>query len=289
MPMKKSGYEEESEKTYSKETTEFSRDDYEIFIKKIQKGELQPVAFRKMPIYFLKTDIKLPEKINFFTINSDTKLNEMLGKSQLFNENYDHKFKDTFIAAIAFQPSTISYNIKVSSAYVEKSQLYITYSFIPENEVYYFKTNVLIFEVAKPRVVTTVYFINETERKGAAVPYGRRTQYSPKSIDDMRKNYTGLYEGILVSIIPGSTQLITRLQLLPDFTFVLKQAYPDNENRVFESNGNWAPTEDLSSFVINYDKGERDQMRFFFVNKKEIEQLNANGDRLENMKNILKK
>ena len=268
----------------------FNRGDYNHFIKKMRSGDLTSISFRKLPGYFLKTHIALPKDINFFTVNSEKKLNELLGKSHLRTELYRHDMSKTFITIIALRPSTSAFTINISSAYLEGSQVYIVYGIKPVDNigVRYFRKDIAVFETARPRTVTTVHFIDESG-KGIAIAYGRRLENSPKNIADMRKNFTGKYKGTLSSLTSSGMLMVTELILSPDYTFILKQSYKGDADRVFEIKGKWAPTEDLASIVLNYDKSERDQRKFLFINNKEIEQLNFNGDRLEEGNNLLKK
>lgn len=267
----------------------FNKGNYESFLKKLQGGGGAPVDFKQVRGFYLKTDIALPKDINFYTINSDIRFQEVLGRSKMAMDKYTYNTRDTFLAVIAVAPSTVSYTFKALGVFSEGSQVYIAYSLLPAGDVRYLKSDVWVFEIKRPRIVTTVHFINEGTQKGFAIPYGKRTDKSPKSIQDIRRNYMGTYKGVLSSLVPGSSRLITELRLMNNFTFVLKQSYPDNLDRVFESTGKWAPNEDLSSFIINYDKGEREQMKFFFLDRTAIEQLNANGDKIEGIENILKK
>ena len=268
----------------------FNRGDYNSFIKKMRSGDLKSISFRKLPGYFLKTPVALPKDINFFTVNSEKKLNELMGRSHLRTELYRHDMSKTFITIIALRPSTSAFTINISSAYLEGSQVYIVYGIKPMDNigVRYFRKDIAVFETARPRTVTTVHFIDESG-KGIAIPYGRRLESSPKNIVDMRKNFTGRYRGTLSSLTSSGMLVVTELILSPDYTFVLKQSYKGDSERVFEMIGKWAPTEDLASIVLNYDKSDRDQRKFLFINNKEIEQLNFNGDRLEEGNNLLRK
>ncbi|MCL2485784.1 MAG: copper resistance protein NlpE [Endomicrobia bacterium] len=237
--------------------------------------------FKHLKGYYLRNSIRLTRDINFFVIDSQKKFDEYLGKSSIHvNFSREIDFKKSLVAAIVIKPSLKLHEIDVSAAYSIGSDIYLDYEITQtgDSEVGYFVPAIRIIEVARPQAVTNVAFVNE-ERKITVIPYGNRNMFSPSNMDDLKKNYTGIYKGTFPAADgPGIT---VNLNLMPDNTFILRQTYADQSGRTFESSGNWAPTEDLSSFVLNHDKDINEQMRFYFVDKNTIEKLDNYGERIK--------
>jgi hypothetical protein len=264
--------------------------DYQEIKTQIEEGKIKALPFRKLSGYFLQTSVELAHDINFITINSERVLTQTLGKSAFTQDSYPVNFAKTFVAIIAFAPSTTSYNMSVSGVYLDGTDIYILYKAVEDKSanIKFYKTNYTIVDINRPKIATGIHFIDDSG-EGYTINYGRRTEGSPEDTTDVIKNYTGVYRGTLTPVRGESASIITVLQILPNHTFVLRQSYTENPDRVFQSEGKWAMTEDLSSIVLNYDKSESQQMKYYFLNPRQIERLAPNGDRYEDGQNILRK
>jgi len=248
-----------------------------------QAGNIEvstPLKFKEMQGYFLKNNVKLPQDVNFITVYSDKGFDAVLGMAKtMTNVITMADMRKNIVAVIAMKPSTTLNDIRIKNAYLIGNNIYIDYEIVPGTspDVGYFISNMKAFEIERPQIITSVSF-SDPSKNITVTPFGKRNALSPADVDSMIKYYTGTYKGTLPAADgPGIT---TVLALLPDYTFNLKQTYLNNAGRVFESSGKWAPTEDLSSIVLNYDKDFSEQMRFYFVDKNTIEKLDANGERI---------
>jgi uncharacterized lipoprotein NlpE involved in copper resistance len=138
--------------------------------------------------------------------------------------------------------------------------------------------NAKIFEIEKPQIAMNICFI-DADRNAKVLPLGKRNEYSPSSLDDLIRHYTGTYKGTLPAA--DGPCISTGLVLSKDYTFNLKTIYLSDPDRVFETEGKWATTSDLSSFVLNYDNPGEEQTYFRFLNKSTIEQLDIYGEIIE--------
>ena len=248
-----------------------------------------PLEFKEVNGYFLKNNVKFAREINYYTAESDKKFAALLGQAKAVSGIVTSPdFKKNTVVIIAVKHSTVAYNISISSAYAIESNIYLNYEIIPKDtpEIGYFFPSMKVFEIEKPRQVTNISFSGQG--KGMTVmPFGNRSAGSPESLEFMKKYHTGLYKGTIPAADgPGISML---LDLLADNTYTLKQTYLSHPDRIYESSGRWAPTEDLSSFVLNYDKEQQEQIRFYFVDKHTIEKLDIFGDKINSDLYKLKK
>ena len=248
-----------------------------------------PLSFKEVNGYFLKNNVKMDKEINFYTAESGKKFEAILGQAKAVTGIVTTPdFKKNMAVVIAVKNSTAAYNISISSAYSVGSDIYINYEITekPLPEVGYFFPSVKVFEIEKPQQVTNISFSQQGESM-VIIPFGNRSAGSPASLQIMKKYYTGSYKGTLPAADgPG---IVMVLDLLPDNTYTLKETYLSHPDRVFESCGKWAPTEDLSSFVLNYDKEQSEQVRFYFINRNTIEKLDMFGDKINSELYKLKK
>jgi len=239
-----------------------------------------PLKFKEMQGYFLKNSVKLPKDVNFITVYSDKGFDAVLGMAKtMTNVITMADMRKNIVAVIAMKPSRTLNDIKINNVYLIGNNIYIDYEVAPKTapDVGYFISNMKAFEIERPQIVTSVSF-SDPSKNITVTPFGKRNASSPADIDSMLKYYTGIFKGTLPAADgPG---IATVLELLPDYTFNIKQTYLNNAGRVFESSGKWAPTEDLSSVVLNYDKDFSEQMRFYFIDKNTIEKLDVNGERI---------
>ncbi|MCL2390224.1 MAG: copper resistance protein NlpE N-terminal domain-containing protein [Endomicrobia bacterium] len=271
------------ERPVSKETVK------DIESKAYDSSRAVSLNFNETSGYYLRNAVKLPRETNFFVAHSQKKFDEYLGKSSLnANTGANIDFKKSVAAIIILKPSSTVYDIKINNVYSVGSDIYLDYEISSKgiSDTGYFVPGIKILEIEKPQIVTNVAFIDEN-RKIFIIPFGNRNIYSPSSVQDLKKYYTGMYKGTIPAADgPGIT---VHLNLIADNTFILKQSYIDRSDKVFESSGNWAPTEDLSSFVLNYDKDSEEQMRFYFIDRNTIEKLDIYGERIKSEFYKLKK
>ena len=239
-----------------------------------------PVAVKEMKGYFLKNNIKLDEGINFFVLSSEKRFDDILGTSAIeTNISQKPDFKNKIAVVLSLNRSAQMYDIKITRAYAIGSDVYIEYVF-PQNrqDIAYYALSAKIFEIEKPQIVTNICFM-DAAGNSKVMHFGNRNEYSPSNLNDLIQYYTGTYKGTLPAADgPG---ISTVLVLSKDYTFNLKQIYLSNTDRVFETSGKWAPTGDLSSFVLNYDKPDAQRTIFRFVNKSTIEQLDIYGETID--------
>jgi hypothetical protein len=226
--------------------------------------------------YFLKNGAGLSDGINFFVLSSEKRFDEILGASAIetdISQKPDFKSKIAVVLSTGRLPQ--SYDIKIIRAYAIGSDVYVEYDFSQKAETSYYGLSAKVFEIEKPQVATNICFIDAV-KNSKVMPLGNRGEYSPASVSDLIQNYTGIYKGTLPAADgPG---ISTVLVLSKDYTFNLKQIYLSSPDRVFETSGNWAPTGDLSSFVLNYDKQENERTAFRFIDKASVEQLDIYGE-----------
>jgi hypothetical protein len=192
-------------------------------------------------------------------------------------------FNKNILIIITEQPSITLHDIVLNQVYMKKNDMYVEYEIKQqESNKGYFVQNLGVFEIEKSVVILNVYFIN-TDNKSFVVPFGSRHSKSPSNVLDMLDNYTGVYKG--TSPAADNNKIFTELNLKPDYSYTLKQEYLSTRARVFESEGKWYPSVDISSFVLNKDK----DLIFYFIDKKTIEKLSNTGERFESENYILKK
>ncbi|MDR2436579.1 MAG: copper resistance protein NlpE [Endomicrobium sp.] len=255
----------------------------------LKKVELEPekkqfLQFKKCSRLFLKNNVKLPNSINFFTVSSVTKFKSLLGITKtILNTVKSPDFNKNILVIIGEQPSATVHDIVVNKVYMKKDNIYVEYE-IKEQESNkgYFVQNLGVFEIEKPAVILNTYFIN-IDNKTFVVPFGNRHDKSPSSVSDMLENYTGLYKGIVPAAYDN--KIFVELNLKSDYSYTLKQEYLSAQGRVFEYEGKWHPSVDLSSFALNKNK----DLIFYFIDKKTVEKLSNTGERLESEMYILRK
>lgn len=261
----------------------------EVEAKAADVSQREGLQFQELPGYYLKTGVKLESEMNFIIGDSEKKFGELLGVKKSMAGLLEYPdLKKNLVAVFATRPSINAVDIKIVEAYSVGSDIYIDYELAPKEdpEVGYFINNMKAFIVERPKQVTNVSFVDPA-KKMTIIPFGKRSAGSPSSADIMLKYYTGTYRGTIPAADgPGIIMILT---LAPDFTFNLQQTYLSHPDRTFESSGNWAPTEDLSSFVINYDKDKNDRMRFYFNDKNQIEMLDQDGEKIDSNNYKLKK
>jgi len=236
-----------------------------------------PMAVKEMKGYFLRNSVKLDEGINFFVLSSEKRFDDILAMSAIeTNISQKPDFKNKIAVVLSSKRLPQAYNIKITRTYAIGSDVYVEYD-VSQNqqELSYYALSAKIFEIEKPQIATNICFI-DAARNSKVMPFGNRSEYSPSNLDDLIQFYTGTYKGTLPAADgPG---ISTVLVLSKDYTFNLKQIYLSNPDRVFETSGRWAPTGDLSSFVLNFDKPEAQRTVFRFINRATIEQLDIYGE-----------
>jgi hypothetical protein len=250
----------------------------------LESEQKQFLQFKECSGFFLKNNVKLPNNINFFTVNSALKFKNLLGIAKaVSNIAVVPNFSKSVLLIIAEKPSVNLRDINVSQIYMKENNMYVEYEIKEqESDKDYFAKNLGVFEVEKPSVILNVYFVNK-DSKAFVVPFGNRNDKSPLNVSDMLDNYTGIYKGIFPAA--DNNKILTELDLRPDYSYNLKQEYLTDNGRVFESSGKWYPSVDISSFVLSKNKDSI----FYFINKNTIEKLGNNGERLESGNYILKK
>jgi hypothetical protein len=255
----------------------------------LKNVELEPekkqfLQFKKCSGFFLKNNVKLPNKVNFFMVSSASKFKNLLGITKTMSNTVSSPdFNKKISIIIIEQPSITLRDIVVNQVYMKRNDMYVEYEIIKqESNKYYFVQNLCVFEVDKPDVILNVYFVNK-DNKAFILPFGKRHDKSPLDVSDMLKNYTGTYKGIFPAA--DDNKIFTELNLKPDYSYILKQEYLSVRARTFESEGKWYPSLDISSFVL--DKNE--DLKFYFIDKKTIEKLSNTDERLESQDYILKK
>ncbi|MCL2334848.1 MAG: copper resistance protein NlpE [Endomicrobia bacterium] len=239
-----------------------------------------PLKFSEMKGYFLKNSVKLPNDVNFITAYSDKSFDAALGIAKTMTNTITMAdMRKNIVAVIAMKPSMTVNDIKINNAYLVGTNIYIDYEITSKavSDVGYFISNMKVFEIERPQIVTNVSF-SDPSKNITVLPFGKRNVSSPADVDSMVKYYTGTYKGTLPAADGPGINIV--LALLPDYTFNMKQTYLNNPDRVFESSGKWAPTEDLSSAVLNYDKDASEQMRFYFIDKNTVEKLDVSGEKI---------
>jgi hypothetical protein len=250
---------------------------------KLEPEQKKSLQFKKCSGFFLKNNVKLPNNINFFTVNSSLKFKNLLGIAKaMSNTLFIPNFDKSVLLIIAEKPSVNLRDISVNQIYTKENNIYIEYEIKEqESDRDYFVQNLGIFEIEKPPVIFNVYFINKD--KAFIVPFGNRNDKSPLNVSDMLENYIGVYKGIFPAA--DNNKILTELDLRPDYSYTLTQEYLMDDGRVFESSGKWYPSADISSFVLNKNK----DLIFYFINKNTIEKLSDIGERLKSGSYILKK
>jgi hypothetical protein len=232
------------------------------------------LQFKELNGYFLRTGVKLPQEINFFTVNSLNKLYSVLSVSRITPNVIDTPdFDKDIVVVIVMKPSPVSNVVAINEVYLIGSNIYIEYDIKSDvsKKLGYFVSNAKAFKIEKPKIITNVYFVDDRKNM-TAVPFGNRSINSPESISDMLKNYTGIYKGVFPAA--GEEKIFTELKLNPDYTYALKQKYLKVSDKIFASGGKCAPSGDLSFFILNGNK----DLIFYFVDKTTIEKLNKNGE-----------
>jgi hypothetical protein len=247
----------------------------------LEAEQKQSLQFKECFGFFLKNNVKLPNNINFFTVNSTLKFKNLLGITKaMSNTVVVPNFGKSVLLIIAEKPSVNLRDISINQIYMKEDNIYVEYEVKEqESDKNYFVQNLGIFEIEKPPVILNVYFVN----KAFVVPFGNRSDKSPLNVSDMLENYTGVYKGIFPAA--DNNKILTELDLRPDYSYTLRQEYLTDSGRVFESSGKWYPSLDISSFVLNKNK----DLIFYFINKNTIEKLDDTGERLESGSYILKK
>ncbi|MDR2427631.1 MAG: copper resistance protein NlpE [Endomicrobium sp.] len=250
----------------------------------LEAEQKQSLQFKECFGFFLKNNVKLPNNINFFTVNSTLKFKNLLGITKaMSNTVVVPNFGKSVLLIIAEKPSVNLRDISINQIYMKEDNIYVEYEVKEqESDKNYFVQNLGIFEIEKPPVILNVYFVNK-DNKAFVVPFGNRSDKSPLNVSDMLENYTGVYKGIVPAA--DSNKILTELDLRPDYSYTLRQEYLTDSGRVFESSGKWYPSLDISSFVLNKNK----DLIFYFINKNTIEKLDDTGERLESGSYILKK
>jgi Uncharacterized lipoprotein NlpE involved in copper resistance len=243
-------------------------------------SQAEALNVRELDGYFLRNGVKLINDINFITADSYQNFENILGVSR--KNAVPAQIPDlrkNIVAVIAAKPSGMSNEIKISKAYVIGSDIYIDYEITPKTslDVGYFVSDVKAFEIEKPKFITNISF-SGSDKKMTVIAFGKRSAGSPKNVQDMIKYYTGTYKGTIPAADAAGIHMT--LALSADYTYVLKQTYLNNSGRVFESSGKWTPGNDLSYFILDYDKPLQEQMRFYFINKSLIEKLDINGEKI---------
>ncbi|MDR1434242.1 copper resistance protein NlpE [Candidatus Endomicrobiellum devescovinae] len=250
----------------------------------LEAEQKQSLQFKECFGFFLKNNVKLPNNINFFTVNSTLKFKNLLGITKaMSNTVVVPNFSKSVLLIIAEKPSVNLRDISVNQIYMKEDNIYVEYEIKEqESDKNYFVQNLGIFEIEKPPVILNVYFVNK-DNKAFVVPFGNRNDKSPLNVSDMLENYTGVYKGIFPAA--DNNKILTEMDLRPDCSYTLRQEYLTDNGRVFESSGKWYPSVDISSFVLNKNK----DLIFYFINKNTIEKLDDTGERLESGSYILKK
>jgi len=250
----------------------------------LEAEQKQSLQFKECFGFFLKNNVKLPNNINFFTVNSTLKFKKLLGITKaMSNTVVVPNFGKSVLLIIAEKPSVNLRDISVNQIYMKEDNIYVEYEIKEqESDKNYFVQNLGIFEIEKPPVILNVYFVNK-DNKAFVVPFGNRNDKSPLNVSDMLENYTGVYKGIFPAA--DNNKILTEMDLRPDYSYTLRQEYLTDNGRVFESSGKWYPSVDISSFVLNKNK----DLIFYFINKNTIEKLDNTGERLESGSYILKK
>jgi hypothetical protein len=258
----------------------------EVELKNVELAaeQKQSLQFKECFEFFLKNNVKLPNSINFFTVNSALKFKNLLGITKaMSNTVVVPNFGKSVLLIIAEKPYVNLRYISVNQIYMKEDNIYVEYEIKEqESDKNYFVQNLGIFEIEKPPVILNVYFVNK-DNKAFVVPFGNRNDKSPLNVSNMLENYTGVYKRIFPAA--DNNKILTELDLRPDYSYTLRQEYLTDSGRVFESSGKWYPSVDINSFVLNKNK----DLIFYFVNKNTIEKLDDTGERLESGSYILKK
>jgi hypothetical protein len=230
--------------------------------------------------YFLRNNVKLNNEVNFFVIDSQKNFDAVLGQAKtMTNVITMTDLSKNIAAVIAMKPSQTLNDIKITKAYLIGDDIYIDYEISAKEmpEVGYFISNVKAFEIQMPERILNVSFV-DTNKNMTILPFGKRTADSPMSADAMLKHYTGRFKGTIpVADGPGISML---LYLSNNYTYRLEQIYLNNPARTFENTGKWAPSKDLSFFVLDYDKSVHERTSFYFIDRNTIEKLDINGERI---------
>lgn len=253
----------------------------QIEIKASDTSQAVMLNVKELDGYFLKNSVKLNDELNFFILGSQKEFDSALGQSKTMGKGaYLADLKNNIIAVIAMKPSQMANDIKVTKAYIIGSDIYVNYEINPKitPEVGFFISNVKAFEIERPKQILNVSFV-DTNKNMRILPFGKRTVGSPVNLDALLKYYTGRYKGTMPAADgPGIAMLLT---LSPDYTFRLEQSYLSNPARTFESAGKWAPGEDLSFVVLNYENPLHEQTAFYFIDRNTIEKLDINREKIE--------
>lgn len=105
---------------------------------------------------------------------------------------------------------------------------------------------------------------------------------TPKDIEDLGANYTGVFAGVLPCADCGGIDVL--LTLSPDSSYRLQQTYLGKEpGSMFIMEGLWLASEDLGSvtLVSNNDGGEH----YAFKGKNRLEKLDIQGNPIESKLN----
>jgi hypothetical protein len=249
------------------------------------ENERQLLQFKELNGFFLKNDVKLFKEINFFTVNSQRKLNELLGITKtMSNAMIIPDLNTKILVIIVIKPSNLLNIIKINQVYMIDNNMYVEYGIKQNNlqDLGYFTPSICVFEVSKPKIILNVCFV-DTERNAIVIPFGDRTLNSPVNVFDMLTNYTGTYKGTFPS--KDSSSVFVELNLKGNYTYNLKQVYSTVNSRIYESSGKWYPSEDLYSFTLNKNK----DLSFCFINKTTIEKIDNSGQRVDSGLYRLKK
>ncbi|MDR0618166.1 MAG: copper resistance protein NlpE [Endomicrobium sp.] len=250
----------------------------------LEQGE--DLSFSILNGYFLKNNIKLLHEINFFSIESLTKLKKIVGiVKTMANSVVMPDFNNEIVIVIAMKPSKDFKVISIKRVCMLSNNMYIDYEVSQKDakDLGYFVPNVYIFKIQKPKVIINACFI-DSNKKVIVLPFGKRNINSPIDIYDMLKNYTGVYKGTFPVSNTGKLMEV-ELKLKPDYTFYLKQTYLELNGKTFKSFGKWYPTSDLSSFMLNKNKN----LSFHFIDKNTVEKLDDNGEKIDSSMYTLKK
>lgn len=253
----------------------------QIETKAADTSEAEILNFKELDGYFLKNNVKLTDNVNFFTVSAQKDFDKILGIAKtMTNVITPVDFKNSMVVVVAMKPSQSLNNIKITKAYLMGSDVYVEYEILPAGipDVGYFLSNMAAFAIQRPKQILNVSFV-DTNKKMTILPFGRRIAGSPSSLEVLLKYYTGRYKGTIPAADgPGIAMMLT---LSSDYTYRLEQSYLSNPARTFESTGKWAPSDDLSFFVLDYEKPKQEQTAFCFLDRSTIEKLDINREKIE--------
>jgi len=237
-----------------------------------------PLAVTQLKGYYIKNSVSLPQNINFYVLDSDKRFNDTLAKSNIATAIQNVDLKNYIVVVLASNRSALPADIAVWGASYTGSEIEINY-FAQQPvaaSVGYLSVSNKIIMIERRRPITNVRFKDASGKITAVVPFGDRNANSPKSTDDLLNNFTGVFQGIASSA--NNQTISVRLTLNADYTYSFNQVYSNDPSRVFTVSGDWAPTDDLSTIVLNFKSPAAEQTRFYFVDKNTLQKMNAFGE-----------